>query len=310
VNAPVVSVVIPAYNAAAFIERTLKTVAEQTYRSFEVLVVDDGSKDDTQGVVDRFLAANGLPGRCIRQQNKKIAAARNTGIAAARGALIAFLDHDDTWYPDKLALAVAELERRPEIGLLHHPCRIVDADGRPVRLTYEIPGGADAYRSLLLLGNGVCPSAVVVRKTKLAEVGGFRENPEFDTVEDYDLWMRLARVCRFAMLDQVLGDYLVLAGGASKRVVYHYENLARLLQDHFARYERQDPWTRLLMRRRLSQVYRAAGRALLNSGDADGARSYIGRMLRAFPFEPKNLAVAAYWAARAGRSRPVSGTTS
>ena len=91
--APKVSVVIPAYNAADFIEATLDTVRAQTFRDYEVVVTDDGSADATQAVVEGYLRRHALRGRCIRQENKKIAAARNTAMRASRGDFIAFLDH-------------------------------------------------------------------------------------------------------------------------------------------------------------------------------------------------------------------------
>lgn len=295
---PAVSIVIPAYNAAPFIEKTLESVRAQTFSDYEIIVVDDGSKDDTKGVVDAYLARHGLRGQCIKQPNKKIAAARNTGVAEARGPIVAFLDHDDTWAPEKLARIMDEFARHPEAGLVHHRCRIVDPKGRVLGRTHTGPGGDDVYRSLLLMGNAVCPSAVSVRSERLTAVGGFRENAEFDTVEDYDLWLRLSRVCAFRFVGESLGDYLMVPSGASKRVVYHYGNLEQLLLDHFARYDRKDLWTRVLMQRRMSQVYRAAGRALMKSGDYAGARDFVRRSLLAFPLDPKNLTVGMMWVLR------------
>lgn len=294
-TAPKVSIVIPAYNAASFIERTLETVALQTFRDFELLVVDDGSKDDTTAVVERFLKSRRLAGAAIRQENKKIAAARNAGIRAARGEFVAFLDHDDLWRPEKLSVVMDEFRRHPEAGLVHHPCRIVTPEGRIIGATRNGPGARDMYRRLLLLGNALSPTAVTVRRARLEEVGGFREGERYDTVEDYDLWLRLARVCEFKFIDPPLADYLLVSSGASKRVNYHHERLEALLKDHFADYPRQDAWTRLLMRRRLSQVNRAAARAFLKAGDAAAARPHIVQMLKRFPLEPKNLAVAAWW---------------
>jgi GT2 family glycosyltransferase len=146
-----------------------------------------------------------------------------------------------------------------------------------------------------LIGNALSPTAVTVRRAKLEEVGGFREGPRYDTVEDYDLWMRLAKVCEFRFIEPALADYLLISGGASKRVAYHHSNLEALLRDHFAEYERRDAWTRLLMRRRLSQVSRAAARAFIAAGEAPAAKPYVVDMLKRFPLEPKNIAVALWW---------------
>ena len=111
---PRVSVVIPAYNAEGFITKTLDSVRNQTFRDYEIIVVDDGSSDGTNDIVSTFLADHSLKGRCIRQENRGIAAARNIGMGAAIGILIALLDHDDIWYPAKLERVLAEFDRHPE----------------------------------------------------------------------------------------------------------------------------------------------------------------------------------------------------
>jgi glycosyltransferase involved in cell wall biosynthesis len=303
VSAPRVSVVIPAYNAAAFIEATLDTVAAQTFRDFEVLVVDDGSKDDTAGVVDRFLAAKGLRGRAIKQANKKIAGARNTGWRAAGGEWIAFLDHDDAWYPSKLQRTMEEIGAHPEAGLVCHWENVVEK-GRVLRVCQNGPWVDGMYERLLFQGNALSPSCVTVRREALEKVGGFREEERFNTVEDYDLWMRLARVCRFHFWGEVLGDYHFEERGASRRIVYHHTNLEHLLRDHFAGLYGAAPGlaARLRMSRRLSSVYRSALGLLATYGEApDEQRRYARLMLRSCPWDPKNLAKAALWAAKAAR---------
>ncbi|PIR15746.1 MAG: family 2 glycosyl transferase, partial [Elusimicrobia bacterium CG11_big_fil_rev_8_21_14_0_20_64_6] len=115
---PRVSVVIPAYAAERFITATLDSVAAQSYRDFEIVVVDDGSPDDTQLVVEAWLRNTGVPGICVRRPNGRIAAARNTGLEHAKGELIALLDHDDFWTPDKLELTVAEFDAHPDTVLV------------------------------------------------------------------------------------------------------------------------------------------------------------------------------------------------
>ncbi|HVE12811.1 MAG TPA: glycosyltransferase [Elusimicrobiota bacterium] len=301
--APRISIVIPAYNAAPFIEKTLETVAAQTFRDFELLVVDDGSKDGTHEVVERFLRDRSLAGACLRQENKKIAAARNHGNRASSGELVAFLDHDDLWLPSKLATCVAALDARPEIGLVCHAEEIL-SEGRVVRVARYGPWVEGMYERLLFKGNALSPSAVVVRRAHLQEVGGFRENPEFNTVEDYDLWMRLARVCRFQFLDEVLGRYVLVPAAASNRVVYHHDNAETLLRDHFrALYgDAPGPLARLRMRRRLSAVYRSALGALMSKRESPDLQGrYARRMLGAFPLDAKNLVRAAQWALGRGR---------
>jgi glycosyltransferase involved in cell wall biosynthesis len=288
---PLVSIVIPAYNASRFIEATLETVAAQTWRDFEVIVVDDGSKDDTQAVAARFLERRSLAGQAFRQENKKIAGARNAGVERARGALVSFLDHDDLWLPRKLEVVVAAFAANPQADVVCHDEEIVQ-DGRVLRRTRRGPWTPDIYERLLFGGNDLSPSAVTVRRPRLLEAGGFREGDAYNTVEDYDLWMRLAKSCRFHYVSEVLGQYQLVAGAASARVVYHHSNLEGMLRDHFAAYPRRDARTRLAMRRRLADVYRSAARALKSQG-AGGAVSYAWRAVRTFPADPKNAAALA-----------------
>lgn len=300
-SAPRVSVVIPAWNAAAFIEQTLDTVAAQTFKDFEVVVVDDGSKDDTAAVVERYLAAKGLRGRAIKQENKKIAGARNTGWRAAQGELISFLDHDDAWLPTKLERTLAVLEAHPEAGLVCHD-ETVTEKGKVLRVTRNGPWTEDFYERLLFVGNALSPSAVTVKKKHLEEVNGFREDAVFNTVEDYDLWMRLARVCRFHFWPEILGEYHFEERGASRRIVYHHTNLEHLLRDHFKTLygERPTLSQRLRMRRRIASVYRSALGLLSGYGEApEDQRAYALKLAREFPFEPKSAARLALWAVKA-----------
>lgn len=294
-SSPRVSVVIPAYAAAAFIELTLDSVAAQTYRDFEIIVVDDSSPDDTKPVVDRWLARTGSRGTCVRRPNGRIAAARNTGLKAASGELIALLDHDDLWRPEKLALCVAEFDARPETVLVGHHTDVVEG-GKVLRVERKGPAVASMYDRLLFEANAVAPSGAVFRRDKALEIGGFREEPQFNTVEDYDFWMRLAQKGPFRFLDAVLSSYTVIPGSASRRVEYHHSNLEALLRDHFVTRLGANPGLsgRLRMRRRLSFVYRSAVAALLEPGsDAALRRSYARRMLAAWPLSARNLGRAA-----------------
>lgn len=304
-SAPRVSVVIPAYNAAVFIEETLDTVASQTYRDFEIIVVDDGSSDNTTEIVTAYLKRKELHGRCIKQENKKIAGARNTGIAAAQGELIAFLDHDDAWFPTRLEQGLEAFDAPPSVDLVCNDENITE-QGKLLRVHHNGPLADNMYERLLFKGNALSPSCVLVRKSKLDEIGGFREEPEFNTVEDYDLWMRLSRVARFRFIPKVLGEYHFEERGASRRIVYHHTNTEHLLRDHFKSLFGDSPGAYASMRihRRLAAVYRSALGLLMTYGeDFKSQRQYASRMLTTFPFDPKNLAKAIIWAAKSLFSR-------
>jgi len=294
-GAPRVSIVLPAWNAAAFIEKTLSTVAAQTFTDFEVIVVDDGSSDETKLIVDRFLKEKGLSGLCIKQENKKIAGARNTGIRAASAGLVSFLDHDDLWFPNKLERVIAEFDAHPDADVVCHQENVVK-DGIFVSVTRNGPWVPDMYEQLLFEGNALSPSATTVKKAKLFEAGLFREEPEFNTVEDYDLWMRLARICRMRFLDEILGEYQLVERGASNKIVYHNTNLEHLLRDHFKNFPNPGACTRARMRRRLGVMCRSAARLLIAQGDLGAAGIYARRAASECPWDWKNLAVTGLWA--------------
>ncbi|MFA6316454.1 MAG: glycosyltransferase [Elusimicrobiota bacterium] len=297
-NPPRFSVVIPAYNAAGFLTATLDTVRSQTCRDFEVIVVDDGSKDGTHAVAAAYLARHGLSGQAILQENKKIAAARNTGMRAASGELIALLDHDDFWRPEKLALTAEEFDRHPGTVLVGHHIAVTK-DNRPVRILRKGPAVPRMYEQLLLGANAVSPSAAVFRRDKALEIGGFREGPEYVTVEDYDFWMRLSRVGPFRFIDAVLSEYPLAETSASARVGFHHRNLEILLRRHFLEHFGPDPGLldRIRMRRRIAAVYRSAlGQLVESKGSPAEAREYALKMLAEFPFSLKNLGRLGQWA--------------
>ncbi len=182
---PVVSVIIPTYNRWPFVREAVESVLAQSYRLFELIVVDDGSTDGTPDKLDEF----GTKLRVIEQQRRGVSAARNQGAGAARGRYLAFLDSDDLWLPEKLAIQTRFMDEHPEIGIcqtdeiwLRHGIRV-----NP-KVKHSKPSGDIFQRSLDLCL--VSPSAVLLTRELFRESGGFDEN--LPVCEDYDLWLRIA----------------------------------------------------------------------------------------------------------------------
>ena len=203
-EAPTVSVVIPAYNAAWCVAKAIDSVLAQDYRDFELIVVDDGSTDDTAKV----LAAYGDAIRVIRKPNGGLSSARNTGIAAARGEFIAFLDADDWWLPGKLRLQMSSMRQNANIGFSSTTARVVDPDGNLVNIWacahWDGPFLAHLFGSNAdVAGSG---SAVIARRSLFDQVGGFDET--LRSLEDIDMWMRLAAVSEYACLEEPLAVIL------------------------------------------------------------------------------------------------------
>lgn len=201
---PHVSVVIPAYNAAWCIRRAVDSVLAQDYRDFEVIVVDDGSQDETAAV----LAAYGDALRVVGKPNGGLSSARNAGIAAARGDHVAFLDADDWWLPAKLAHQVALLDGRPDVLFCSTTTRVVTPDGRSLA-DWRCGGGAgkgeaDALAAIFAINAHVAGSgsAVLARREAFARAGGFDES--LRSLEDIDMWMRLAALGDYACIDEPL----------------------------------------------------------------------------------------------------------
>jgi glycosyltransferase involved in cell wall biosynthesis len=191
--APRFSVVIPAYQAEPFLERALRSVRAQDVASLEVVVVDDGSSDAGGEVARRFGASHALPVRVVRQQNAGAAAARNRGVAEARGELVAFLDADDEWLPGHLQRADAILSRHPELCWVTAPYRRQEAGGRvEERRPSERGLDGECFPDYFAIsGNWInIMDTMVIRREVFAEVGVF--DTGLATGEDLDLWFRIA----------------------------------------------------------------------------------------------------------------------
>lgn len=181
---PNVSVIIPTYNRRDFIREALASVLAQTFQDFELIVVDDGSTDGTEEIVQEFPCT-----RYVFQENQGVSAARNVGAALSQGELIAFLDSDDFWQPEKLAAQIAFFAARPEARI----CQTEEMwlrNGVRVnpRNKHRKPSG-DIFAASLHLCL-VSPSAVMLRRELFEQIGGFDE--KLPACEDYDLWLRIA----------------------------------------------------------------------------------------------------------------------
>jgi glycosyltransferase involved in cell wall biosynthesis len=207
---PAISIVLPTYNQARWLDGAIDSVRRQTFTDWELLVVDDGSTDDTPAVVaghTRDARIHHLPG-----PHAERAAARNRGIAASTGELIAFLDADDRWLPEKLARQVDALAAEPAAGFCYTVARFVDADDRPLPLRKPPHAIAGNLFPALIRGNLIIVASVVARRRCLDEAGGFDETLPVYGCEDWDVWLRIARRHPVAVVDDELTLYRVHAG--------------------------------------------------------------------------------------------------
>ena len=204
---PTISVVCPTYNSSLFALRTMETVVAQTHPPLEIIVSDDGSTDDTLGIVGDFLAEHShLRSQVIKNAHRGPGAARNAGIQQARGEWIAFIDSDDLWDPRKLELVAAAIRAHPEANLVCHSEDSIRRDGTRQLLDYG--SRFDPRRSVIAqqyCNNLFSPSAVTCSRNLLHEAGLFDES--LPTWQDYELWLRMSPLTRPLFLRQVLGYY-------------------------------------------------------------------------------------------------------
>ncbi|WP_414828110.1 glycosyltransferase family 2 protein [Alteromonas sp. H39] len=203
---PTVSVIIPVFNAGKFIRSTLESVFSQTYTDFEVVIVNDGSTDDSESVIRSF---NDNRIVYIAQENGGVSAARNNGIFHAQGKYVAFLDADDLWHPEKLRLQVAALEENPDVHLCYCDREVFGSDSDVTTNTsVDLPEIENTQESLflqLLKHNHIQCSSVIVRKSLLSRAGIFDSN--LAASEDSDLWIRASRHTDFIHITHPLSFY-------------------------------------------------------------------------------------------------------
>ena len=190
---PLVSVIIPVYNGARFLRAALESVFAQTYPSFEVIVVDDGSSDDSGAIALNFPEV-----RYIRQENQGVAAARNHGIEAAQGEFFAFLDQDDVWTPEKLKLQIEHLLNNPELGytLTHQQYFLEPGTPLPAWFRKEL---------LTSVHTGWVLGTLVVRRTAFEQVGNFATG--YSAANDSD-WFFRAKAAEIPMA--IVAELLLL----------------------------------------------------------------------------------------------------
>jgi glycosyltransferase involved in cell wall biosynthesis len=229
---PNVSVIIPAYNQAIYLGEAIQSVLDQDYHCYEIILVDDGSTDDTREVVAQFE----FKVRYIYQQNRGLSAARNTAIKNARGEFIALLDSDDVWLPKFLEKTVTLLCNNPHAALVYSGYRYIDSQGVEIGVPNQRVVPPDlAYQTLVMDGCWIIPSAVVFRRNLAFEAGLFDE--ELKAVEDLDLWIKLSRKGSVIGLPDVLVKYRRHASNMTKDPGHMMCAHLKLIEKNFGPWE-------------------------------------------------------------------------
>ena len=271
-----VSVIIPAYNAERDIAAAVRSVLAQTCQDFEIIVVDDGSRDGTLAALQPF----GKRVRVHQQRNAGVSAARNTGARLAAGDWLAFLDADDAWMPAKLERQLAlttpmSFTDRLNIGALGD-LPVLQSTATPMR-------GGDIFVALMREANFITTSSVMIRRALFAELGGF--DPSLQTAEDWDLWLRVAARHPIGFVPEPLVQYRLQSGSLSRSYErINHDRLAVISRALALPRSRDLDWK---TRRRIwAETHRTNGWDAGRSGSRAQALAGYARAALAWPLDP------------------------
>lgn len=284
-NQPRVSVIIPMYNASKYIAEALDSVIAQTYTNTEIIAINDGSTDGTDAVIKPYLGLNGF--KYIEQENKGVSAARNQGLRAAEGELIAFLDSDDQWLPDKLEKQVAFLHTNSEVGLVHRNIHFMDESGQPLSREisdFDTDASGWCFKTLFE-ENRIATLTVCMRRECFLKIGFFRE--DIRGGEDYEYWLRVSRCFSIGHIDQNLALYRMHGANATRNWMPQLIDLSKALEgilDQFP--EARSVLGKKAIKNRLLPIHMRIAHELYRQNDHHSARPHL---MRALALNPWNL---------------------
>jgi glycosyltransferase involved in cell wall biosynthesis len=314
---PTVSVIMPAYNVERYVADSIESVLAQTCQDFELVIVNDGSSDETSAIVDGFARAHPARLRVITQANLGLAAARNTALRHASGLLLALLDSDDLWAPTFLEAQLAILDANPGVSIVTGNAFNLGggADGRPFG---PYPDRRPAPDLLEILRDETAVFVMSVFRREVVEaIGGFDES--FRTNEDYDFWIRAANAgFRFARNPEPLAQYRRHANSLSANDLRMLTGILRVYRKAFDAV-RDNPLARAIIERQIARFdtdrLAAEARAAIDTGDTAAAAELVdalrarrgGLPLAALSLLLHRAPRAALWACRARRQLQLQG---
>lgn len=275
---PTVSVILPTYNRAHLVGRAIQSVLDQTYQDFEIIVVDDGSRDNTEEII------NGFTDTRIRyvkhQKNKGGSAARNTGIKLAKGKYIAFQDSDDEWLPEKLEKQMKAFKKASdEVGVVYTGFHRIK-DG----ITYYVPSDDITKKegnihNTLLYGNFVTTQVAVVNAECFKKVGMFDES--LPRLQDWELWIRISKYYNFSCIDEPLVKSFYQEDSISSNSVALHTAYKLILKKHFQDFNK-DKYI-------LAHYYFVMGQQLYLNGKEKGWNTYYLDAIKVNPYNIRLL---------------------
>jgi glycosyltransferase involved in cell wall biosynthesis len=280
-STPRVSISMANYNYGRYIEAAIDSVLRQTFADWELIVVDDGSTDDSRQIIARYLADRRISFHPLSHLGQ--VKAKNTGIELCRGELIAFLDADDLWAPTKLEKQLVLFSRQSELGLVYTRRTLIDENGNELPFRQpKLPRGM--VLEDLLRDNFICFSSVLVKRQVLEHVGTF--DPGLDLAIDYDLWLRVAKHYTMDFVDEPLTQYRTGHGNLSRRLGERLKTALCIMRRFLERYGGNHHVNEALAHRSFAQTCCSMALALRPYT----ARQSAGWFLRALWRQPHHMA--------------------
>ena len=276
--------IIPIYNGEQYVAKAINSVLAQTYQNIEILLINDGSSDGSKAVILDYI---NLPNVVYREQsNGGVAAARNIGLRAARGELIAFLDQDDVWMPQKIELQAQYMQTHPKIGLVHANIEYIDEHSQPIekrRSEWQTNASGLCFEEMFK-ENGIAVLTVCIRRKVCIEIGYFRE--DVSGVDDYDYWLRVAYSHQIGHINQVLAHYRLHTHNESQNWLRQEIRLSRVLEDAISDNPvvRRDPGANTV-KSRLLPIYRKIYSEYYRRNEHLSARPYLLKCMRLDPWQ-------------------------
>lgn len=277
-NQPLVSIVTPTYNREDFLGEAIQSVIDQTYGQFELIIVDDGSTDESEALVERF-ALNDPRIRYFKQHNQGQSVARNRGIKESQGEFICFLDSDNKWFPDKLEASVKAFYDEPSVDIVYGDNVTISETGAEIDRS-NMPRHSGLITERLLADNFISMNTTMVRKHCFDKLGAFNERDRL--AEDYELWLRFSTEFRFLYIPHYFGYYRVMDNQISTDKEARYAANEKIIHSFLTRFP--DALTRKEQRAGLCRFYLRKARYLSATGQRKRCFKSLGRAFYLDPF--------------------------
>lgn len=285
---PKVDIIIPAYNAARYLPAALESVASQTFEDWRILLIDDGSTDNTPEIVAPFIDRFGPRLQYIRQQNRGLPAARNQAILHSSAEFLALLDADDVWLPNRLSESLKSFEGRPHAGLSYGFVSRIDPDGAIIDTFDQRQKHAEGRVASYVYMRQIdlpCPT-ITFRRQCIDEVGMFDEN--LRATEDRDLWLRIAQRYEIVLAPQIIAYYRTSPNAMTTDPDRMLRAQLQFIEKHYG----SPGCGRLARRVALARAYKQRAEALGLRKQPWAALASSMRALTLYPLDPRNARTA------------------